>query len=86
MIEKKISLDKLFFFYFFLIFEEKKSRPAKKLQQTSRISTDQTVQKYWLFRIFHTPWIYKGVWKIQKSQYFCTVWSVEILDRKIGET
>ena len=46
----------------------------------SRISTDQTVQKYWVFRIFHTPLYVQGVWKILKTQYFCTVWSVEILD------
>ena len=34
----------------------------------SRISTDQTVQKYWGLGIFHTPWHVWGVWKIAKNQ------------------
>ncbi len=41
--------------------------PDKELFK-SRISTDQTVQKYWGLGIFHTSSHTHGVWKIAKNQ------------------
>ena len=56
------------------------SCPVQKVTKSPGFPQPNFTKWLWFLAIFQRPWVYHGLWKIPKPQYFCTVWSVEILD------
>ena len=59
------------------------SCPVRKVTKIPGIPQSNFTKRLWFLAIFQRPRVYHGLWKIPKPQYFCTVWSVEILDQKV---
>ena len=58
------------------------SCPAKKLTKSPPLTQPNFTKWLRFLAIFHRPWVCQGLWKIEKPQYFCTVWAVELWDWK----
>ena len=76
MIEIIFSLDNLFFVYFFQFFQKKNQGRPKNYAKVPRLTQQNFTKQMSFFSIFHTSQTYNLVWKILKTQYFCTVLAV----------
>ena len=76
MIEINFLPDIYSFFYFFRFFQKKNHGRPKNYAKVPRLTQPNFTKQISFFSIFHTSQTYNLVWKILKTQYFCTVLAV----------